>query len=177
MVGAIERRALPGEWRTNVALGGSRHSLTPPAAARVLALRAAAAVCGDLVGVDLLRCVDGRYIVLEVNGAVDFTSAYRMDSRDPFEAAVDALLEAADDPIRVDLATVGSAQAGREHGGVGVASLLRRTSRQHVSPIRNAAPTFKATGSVRAAGRLGDTTRLGTVGPAAPFGGSHAAPP
>jgi RimK family alpha-L-glutamate ligase len=134
VVEAIERRALPGEWRTNVALGGSRHSLTPPAAARVLALRAAAAVCGDLVGVDLLRCADGRYVVLEVNGAVDFTTDYRVDGCDPFQAAVDALLEAVDDPASVGQAVAVSAHAAGEHG-VRTGSFLGRTSRPHIARI------------------------------------------
>ena len=109
VIGAIERRALPGEWRTNVSLGGIRRPLVPPVAARVLALRAAAAIGGDLVGVDLVRCDNGRYVVLEVNGAVDFTGAYGIDGRDPFEAAADALLEAVDDPIRGAVATPVSA--------------------------------------------------------------------
>lgn len=96
VVGAIERHAPTEEWRTNVALGGTRHPLRPADAARVLALRATAAVRGDLVGVDLLRRRDGRYIMLEVNGAVDFTTEYGVDDCNPLEAAVDALLATVD---------------------------------------------------------------------------------
>ena len=60
VVGAISRVAADGEWRTNVALGGTRHPAMPGRRARSLALAAAAAVGADLVGVDLLprgRCV------------------------------------------------------------------------------------------------------------------------
>lgn len=86
VVGAIVRVAAPGEWRTNVALGGTREPVDPPAAALDLAVRAAAAADADFVGVDLLPQPDGGWTVLELNGAVDFTRAYGLD-RDPFVAA------------------------------------------------------------------------------------------
>ncbi len=44
VVGAIRRRARPGEWRTNFSLGGSLERVVPSLAARALALSAAAAV-------------------------------------------------------------------------------------------------------------------------------------
>src|SRR5262245_12981762 len=76
VVGAIERVAAAGEWRTNIALGGARRAVDPTPAACVLARSAAAAVGADLVGVDLLPCRDGSYTVVELNGAVDFTDLY-----------------------------------------------------------------------------------------------------
>jgi RimK family alpha-L-glutamate ligase len=79
VVGSIRRVAAPGEWRTNIALGGHREPVLPPAEACELALRAAAAIDGDFVGVDLLPTADGGWTVLEVNGAVDFTSEYSLD--------------------------------------------------------------------------------------------------
>ena len=54
VVGAVHRLAPEGEWRTNVALGGARLPATPPIEACMLTVAAAAAVDGDLVGVDLL---------------------------------------------------------------------------------------------------------------------------
>jgi [lysine-biosynthesis-protein LysW]--L-2-aminoadipate ligase len=88
-VGAIERRAAAGEWRTNISLGGSRHRTALPDEAAALAVAAAAAIGADLVGVDLLPAGSG-YTVLELNGAVDFTPAYSL-GRDAFDLAAERL--------------------------------------------------------------------------------------
>ena len=96
-VGAISRRAAPGEWRTNIALGGTRVPVEPPAAALELAIRAAEAAGADLIGVDLLPDGRGGHTVLELNGAVDFTREYRLD-RDPFVAAAAELTRHAWEP-------------------------------------------------------------------------------
>jgi RimK family alpha-L-glutamate ligase len=92
VVGTVERIASPGEWRTNVALGAARRPVEPPADACALALAAVAALGADLAGVDLVRTADGRWTVLEVNSAVDFTRLYRRES-DVFVEAARALLE------------------------------------------------------------------------------------
>lgn len=93
VIGAVERRAAPGEWRTNISLGGTRLPARAGAKARTLALRAAAAVGADLTGVDLLPVGDD-WVVLELNGAVDFNHAY-LPAGDVFEAAVSALRRSA----------------------------------------------------------------------------------
>ena len=54
---------------------------------------AARAIGADLVGVDLLPVGPGRYVVLEVNGAVDFTAEYAPRS-DVFRDALFALARA-----------------------------------------------------------------------------------
>ncbi len=90
VIGAIRRVAAPGEWRTNVALGARREPVTPPPEAEAVAVAAAAAIGGDLVGIDLLPADVGTWVVLEVNGAVDFTSAYSLRD-DVFAAACAAL--------------------------------------------------------------------------------------
>jgi RimK family alpha-L-glutamate ligase len=90
VVGAVQRVAAAGEWRTNVALGAARRPVVPPREARRLALAAAVAIGGDLVGIDLLPQGRGGFIVLEVNGAVEFTEDYSL-GRDVY-AAVSAAL-------------------------------------------------------------------------------------
>jgi RimK family alpha-L-glutamate ligase len=72
VVGAGRREAAAGEWRTNVALGGRFITSGPPPGAGTLAIDAARAIGADLVGVDLLPDPGHGYVVLEVNGAVDF---------------------------------------------------------------------------------------------------------
>jgi [lysine-biosynthesis-protein LysW]--L-2-aminoadipate ligase len=89
VLGAVRRVAAPGEWRTNVALGARREPIEPPADAARLALAAAEALGGELVGVDLLPLEDG-WTILEVNGAVDFIPLYRPHD-DVYAAVVDAI--------------------------------------------------------------------------------------
>jgi RimK family alpha-L-glutamate ligase len=106
VVGAIERVAAAGEWRTNIALGGSRRPTTPTPRACVLATFAAAAVAGDLVGVDLLPLANGDYVVLEVNGAVEFTTDYSLAGRDVFEEVAKVV---ACEATEIDLGATGFA--------------------------------------------------------------------
>jgi RimK family alpha-L-glutamate ligase len=94
VVGAARRIAAEGEWRTNVALGGHTEPAAAPPLARKLALAAAAAVKGDLVGVDLLPA-GGGFVVAEVNGAVDFRPCYGHLLDDVYLEAVLQLLHVA----------------------------------------------------------------------------------
>src|SRR6186997_851758 len=104
-VGAISRFAAPGEWRTNIALGGTRVAVDPPAEALELTVRAAEAAGADLLGVDLLP-----------DGAVDFTREYRID-RDPFVAAAAELTRAAAAAAPATLAEPPEVAAAGESGG------------------------------------------------------------
>lgn len=91
VVGAAARRPKPGEWRTNVSVGGALVRAVPDGRATELALAAVAAVGGDLVGVDLLPLPGGGYTVLELNGAVDFDERYALPGTDIYAAAARAL--------------------------------------------------------------------------------------
>lgn len=91
VVGSASRIARKGEWRTNVALGAQVEAVEPSPIAEGLALAAARAARADLVGVDLLPTRNG-FVVIELNGAVDFRPQYA-PGRDVFSDAVAALLE------------------------------------------------------------------------------------
>jgi [lysine-biosynthesis-protein LysW]--L-2-aminoadipate ligase len=92
VVGAACRIARSDEWRTNAALGAQVEPVDPPPIACALALAAARAARADLVGVDLLPTASGGFVVLELNGAVDFRPAYA-PGRNVFSDVVGALLE------------------------------------------------------------------------------------
>ncbi len=91
VVGAARRNAAPGEWRTNVSLGGSLAHADPDRAQVALAVRAVAAIGMDLAGVDLLPLPDGGHVVLELNGAVDFDGRYSLRGGDAYLDAAAAL--------------------------------------------------------------------------------------
>ena len=90
VVGAVRRDAAPGEWRTNVSLGGSRRRARPSASAAALGIAAAAAIGADLVGIDLLPPGDS-YTVIELNGAVDFDRSYSPPGGDVLRDAIAGL--------------------------------------------------------------------------------------
>jgi glutathione synthase/RimK-type ligase-like ATP-grasp enzyme len=95
VVGAIERFPAEDEWRTNSSLGGLRRECVPSSSATALALAAATTVGADLVGVDLLP-IDGRHLVLELNGAVEFDSLYSLPGCDACGEIARALTISAD---------------------------------------------------------------------------------
>jgi RimK family alpha-L-glutamate ligase len=68
VVGAIERHAPEGDWRTNVSRGGNAQPIQLSDHDRQLAIRAAAAVGADYAGVDVLHSREGGAYVIEVNG-------------------------------------------------------------------------------------------------------------
>jgi hypothetical protein len=65
---------------------------SPPQAC-LLALGAASALGTDLVGVDLLPDGDGGWVLLELNGAVDFTPEYSLGGENVFERVVHSLAD------------------------------------------------------------------------------------
>ncbi len=93
VIGALRRISSPGDWQTSAVAGG-RYPVVLSREAVSIAVRAAAAVEGDLVGVDIIA-VRNRHTVIDVNGCVDFTTQYSSGA-DVFETVAAALLDAAD---------------------------------------------------------------------------------
>lgn len=84
IVGAMFRYAPEGDWRTNVALGGTVEDATGAVSDDVLdAAKRATAVMGlDYAGVDLIQDEDGWY-VLEINPTAGFKGLYRATGTSP----------------------------------------------------------------------------------------------
>jgi [lysine-biosynthesis-protein LysW]---L-2-aminoadipate ligase len=79
---AIYRYSSQSEWRTNVALGG-RVELAPiTKEMEDLALRAAEAVGGGILGVDMMEDKDHGLVVHEVNNTVEFRGAASVSKAD-----------------------------------------------------------------------------------------------
>jgi RimK family alpha-L-glutamate ligase len=91
VIGAIERGAPAGEWRTNVSLGGHATAVTLPEDWAALAVRAAAVVGAHYAGVDMLPSVDGHAFVLEVNGIPGWEGLQRATGVDVAGALVEHL--------------------------------------------------------------------------------------
>ena len=107
-LGAIERRAPDGQWRTNFTRGGSVKAIDLPSAWEQLALRAAAAIGADYAGVDLLPSRDGQVFVLEVNGIPGWQGLQQATGLDVAGAIVDHLQQLVGrvqtrDPARVQV--------------------------------------------------------------------------
>lgn len=102
VIGAIERLAPAGQWRTNVARGGVTRPFDLPSAWEEVALRAAGAVGADYAGVDLLPTRDGSVFVLEVNGIPGWQGLQQATGVDVAGAIVDHLIS------RVRAGTTGS---------------------------------------------------------------------
>jgi len=89
VLGAIERHAAEGDWRTNVARGAAATPFDVPAAWAQLAVRAADAIGADYAGVDLLPSRDGEVYVLEVNGIPGWEGLQKATGLDVARAIVE----------------------------------------------------------------------------------------
>jgi RimK family alpha-L-glutamate ligase len=89
-VGAEARMAGPGEWRTNLSLGGREAPQWPTPRELQVAHAAMVAVGADLLGIDLVS-TDVGPVVIEVNGAVEFDDSYSSPDGDVFEETAEAL--------------------------------------------------------------------------------------
>lgn len=111
VLGAIERRAPAGEWRTNVAIGGTAHAIDLPASLAEMACAAADAVGADYAGVDLLTSRAGETVVLEVNGVPGWRGLQGATGLD-VAAAIAAQLEHRVETARPRQAPSGSSVPG-----------------------------------------------------------------
>jgi len=92
-VAAIYRISESGDWRTNTALGGRAEKCKITKDLDDLSLRAAAAVGGEIVGVDLMETKEGL-VVHEVNNTTEFKNTVPATGVDIPSLIVDYLISA-----------------------------------------------------------------------------------
>jgi [lysine-biosynthesis-protein LysW]--L-2-aminoadipate ligase len=89
IVTAIYRYSAENEWRTNVARGGRAERATLTNEIEDIVIRAAKAVGGGVLGVDLMEDARRGPLVHEINNTVEFRGAYNVSDVD----IADAILE------------------------------------------------------------------------------------
>lgn len=84
VVGAMNRYAPDGDWRTNVALGGKVEDMTDdlPDEVKTMAKRVTDEIGLDYAGVDIVQGEDGYY-VLEANPTAGFRGLFKATARSP----------------------------------------------------------------------------------------------
>ena len=95
-IAAIYRES--AHWVTNTARGASTRGCPVDGAVGELAVRAAEAVRGDVVAVDLVERPDGELLVLEVNHSMEFRNSIHVTGVDIPGAVVDYALAQAEVP-------------------------------------------------------------------------------
>ena len=74
VIATVYRHAAANEWRTNVARGATTTAFKPEKELTEIVLKAARAVGGGILGVDVMESKEG-YLVHEVNNTVEFKGA------------------------------------------------------------------------------------------------------
>ena len=92
IVAAIYRYSAQNEWRTNVARGGKAEAAPITKELEDIALRAARAVGGGVLGVDLMEDEKRGLLVHEVNNTVEFRGASNVCEGDIAGAIIDYAL-------------------------------------------------------------------------------------
>lgn len=94
VVAAAYRYAPPQDWRTNVARGGKTAPCKITKELEEMALKAADAVGGGVLGVDAMESPDGL-VIHEINNTVEFRGASQVNETNIPEAILDHVLSIA----------------------------------------------------------------------------------
>ncbi|MEM2238075.1 MAG: lysine biosynthesis protein LysX [Candidatus Caldarchaeum sp.] len=95
VIGAMYRYRPINDWRTNIALGGEPVSAYLNDELIEISLKAARAVNGEVISVDVFETTDGSYLVNEVNGVPEFKGLMQATSVDIPAKIVDYVIETA----------------------------------------------------------------------------------
>jgi [lysine-biosynthesis-protein LysW]--L-2-aminoadipate ligase len=95
VIAAIYRYSAENEWRTNVARGGKAEVAPITNELEDIALRAAKAVGGGVVGIDIMEDEKRGLLVHEVNNTVEFRGASNVSDSDIAGAIIDYAIKIA----------------------------------------------------------------------------------
>ncbi|MEM4237731.1 MAG: lysine biosynthesis protein LysX, partial [Candidatus Nitrosocaldaceae archaeon] len=82
VITAIYRYAASGEWRTNIARGGKAEVCNITNELEDICIKAAKAVGGGVLGVDLMEDIKNGLVVHEINNTVEFKGAASVSNKD-----------------------------------------------------------------------------------------------
>lgn len=91
VVAAIYRYSVEGDWKTNMALGGRAERCPISNQLEDVCLKAAHAVGGKIIGVDLMESEEDGLIVHEVNNTTEFKNTVKVTGIDIPQLMVDYL--------------------------------------------------------------------------------------
>ena len=92
LVTAVYRYSVGKEWRTNVARGGKSEYAPITNELEEIVMRAARAVGGGILGVDLMEDNKKGFLVHEINNTVEFQGASKVSNADISSAMIDYAL-------------------------------------------------------------------------------------
>jgi tetrahydromethanopterin:alpha-L-glutamate ligase len=102
VIGCMRRHAQPGEWRTNISLGGHAEPFQLDPETERLALAAARSVGAHMAGVDLIPDLErGHLVVLEVNAVPGWRALTRVTGVDVAASILVALKEMGHEPAQM----------------------------------------------------------------------------
>jgi [lysine-biosynthesis-protein LysW]--L-2-aminoadipate ligase len=91
VVAAIYRHSVEGDWKTNMALGGRAERCPISNQLEDICIKAARAVGGKIIGVDLMESEEEGLIVHEVNNTTEFKNTVKVTGIDIPQLMVDYL--------------------------------------------------------------------------------------
>lgn len=92
VIGAIYRYSGPDQWKTNMALGGKAEICKVTKEMEDLCIKAANALNGDIVGIDLMESEERGLLVHEVNNTTEFKNVARVTGIDIAGKMIDYVL-------------------------------------------------------------------------------------
>lgn len=93
VVAAIYRYSGDGQWKTNMALGGKAEECKVTKELEDICIKAKNAVCGQIVGVDLMESKKDGLVVHEVNNTTEYKNTVRVTGVDIPSLMIDYALD------------------------------------------------------------------------------------